>query len=103
MLDEQDRVIGSDSCLQQPFSIFRGARSNHFQAQESGQRYASGVCEWVAQLPPTAAGGSNDHRDSKLPAKHIAQFGCLVNDMIHGGKGKVDRHQLCHRAQACHG
>ena len=36
-----------------------------------------------AQLASTAANGADHHRDLELAAKHIAQLGGFVDDVVH--------------------
>ena len=50
--------------------------------------------------PPT---GANHDGAGDLPVEHIVQFGCMIHDLIHRQKGKVDGHQLCHGPEASDG
>src|SRR5215218_2311015 len=43
--------------------------------------------------------GPNHHRALRLPAKHVAQFGALVEDLVHAAAEEVDEHQLGDRSQ----
>src|SRR5918995_7474248 len=47
--------------------------------------------------------GANRDRTLCLPAKHVSEFGALVEDLIHAAAEEVDEHQLGNRSQASSG
>src|SRR3989304_3743032 len=56
---------------------------------------ASRFCEWVE------AGWGPPPRP--LPAEHVHDLGGVVDNLVGGEKGEIDRHQLGHRPEAPHG
>src|SRR5215212_3266539 len=47
--------------------------------------------------------GANSNGALCLPAEHIAEFGALIEDLIHAASEEVDEHQLGNRSQTSSG
>ena len=56
-----------------------------------------------SQLVAPAPRRPDDQRHLCLAAEHVADFCGVVDDLVHGQEGKIDRHQLCNRPQTRHG
>ncbi len=100
MLDKKHRVVGADGGFEQALGIRRGARSDHIQPREVSEDRIGRLGVGCRKLAAAAADRADHNRHTHLPAEHIVQLGSLVDDHVHGRKGKVDCHQLGHRAQA---
>jgi len=103
VFDEEHRVVVADGRLEHPLGVVGGAGHGHVQAGEVGEDHFWGVGVRRAKLLAAAGRRADDQRDGKLPVEHVADFGRVVDDGVHGQEGEVDRHDLGDRAQAGHG
>ena len=55
------------------------------------------------ELVAGASGHADDHGHLDLAPEHVADLGCVVDDLVVGDQREVDRHHLHDWAQAEHG
>ena len=55
------------------------------------------------ELSSATGGHADDERNAELAARHVAQRGGIVDDLIQGEQAEVDRHHLHDRPHAADG
>ena len=103
VFQDKDRVILTDCAAQQPIGIGRRARGDDLNPRRRHQpRFGA-----LAVLGAKAAGhplrGPDGQRRDKLATAHVAILGNLIDNLIHGHRDKVGKHQLRHGAQPSNG
>ena len=92
MLEKKHRVVRADGGFQKTLGILRRPGRNHLQPGEMGKDGIRCLRMCGAQLAPSAGNRPDDHRQDELPAEHVMQLGGLIDNVVHGCEGKVDRH-----------
>ena len=103
VLQEDDRVVVADGALQEPLGVGRGGRVGHVHAGAVHEVGFQRLGVLGRQLAAAAARHADHHGKVDLAAEHVADLGHVVDDLVHGQQGEVDRHQFGHRPQAPHG
>jgi hypothetical protein len=102
VLDEKNRVVGSNGRLEQAFCVVRSSRRDDLQSGKMSEDRIRGLRVGGAELAASASDGPDDDRHVELAAEHAAQLGSVIHDLVHCQEGEVDRHQLGHRLQSGH-
>src|SRR5262249_59727176 len=100
VLEEHDRVVVSDSGGEQPFGVGRRRGHDALQAWHVSEDrvVASRV---LPGGPETRSDHGADHQwHRRFAAEHVAEFGSLVEDLVHTDPEEVHEHQLGDRPEA---
>ena len=102
VFEKDDRIVGADCALQQPFGIGGEGRDDHPQAGTMQKERLKGMGVLGAELVAGAARHPDDQRHPDAAAEHVAGDSHMIHDLVHGNDGEIDRHQLGNRPQTGH-
>jgi hypothetical protein len=103
MLKKNDRIIGANRSLEQPLGISRKRGDDNTETGDLGKQWLEGTGVLSTELIPSASGHADSQRQGNFAAKHVANDGGMVHDLVESNNGKIDGHQFGNRTQPSHG
>ncbi len=103
VLDEDHGVLVADGALQQALGVGGGGGHGDEQAGDVQEQRLEAVRVGGPELVPGALGHAHDERHAGLAGEHVVDVRGVVDDLIEGEQGEVDRHQLDDGTQPGHG
>ena len=99
MFAEDHGVIIADRRGEQTLGVGGISRGHHFDARYRGQQRVKDLRVLRARAGAGADHGADHHRRARLAAKHIAELGNLIQNLVKAYAQKIDKHELCNGAQ----
>ena len=103
VLEEHHQVVVADGAQQEPLGVGRRRRHDALDARHVGEDRVVAAGMLAGGADAGADLGADDDRALGLAAEHVAEFGALVEDLVHAAAEEVDEHQLGDRPQAGRG
>jgi hypothetical protein len=100
VLEDHHRVVAAQGRQQHAARILQRGRRQHAQARHVRVPGFEAVRVLRRELPAGAGGHADHDRHAHLAARHVAQRGGVVHDLVQRQQAEVDRHHLDDGAHA---
>ena len=100
VLAKNHRVVVPDRLDQQALGVVRRAWAHHLEPRNVREQRREHLAVLRCRAKTGTDHGADHHRRFGLAAKHVAEFGRLVEDLVKAHAHEVDEHQLGNRAHA---
>ncbi len=98
VLHEDHRIVIADRGEQHALGIVRVGRHRHFQPRHRCQHRVRALAVLRRCVHASAISHADHQRAACAPAKHIAELGHLIPDLVHADPDEIGKHQLCNHA-----
>ncbi|MOA40297.1 hypothetical protein D3C78_1621580 [compost metagenome] len=99
MLQEDNRIIVTDSLQQKSFGIVGVGRHDYLESWNRTEQTVNDLRMLRGSTTPCANGHANDQRGFGA-SEHVAELGRLIEDLVEADADKVAKHDLGDRAIA---
>ena len=91
---EHDRIVVTDGCFEEPFSVVSRCRANDFEARNVSDPVFWGVRMSCADVCTAVSWAADNDRAIDKAAAHVANHTGIVDDLIPSDGGEAPEHQF---------